>query len=235
MSEKIRIAKLIADRGYASRRQAEVLIAEGVVYVNDVQVKSPAEKFLPSDVIEVEGMVLNKRSTSELYAFYKPKECLCTRTDPQGRTTIYDILPRELENFHYIGRLDYNTEGLLLLTNDSALKRTMELPTSSIERVYKVRYYGKLSESDIRRIEEGITVDGMRYKQCKIELGGAAGRGNNWLEMTLYEGKNREIRNIFEYFHCNVSRLIRVRFDKYSLGDMELGEVTKLKSSSAIK
>ncbi len=227
MSEKIRIAKLIADTGAASRREAERLIEAGLVYVNDTKVSSPAEKFLATDIIEVDGRVLNKRSSREVYLFYKPKACLCTKFDPQGRHTIYDYLPKKLANFHYIGRLDYNTEGLLLLTNDPSLKRELELPSSNIERVYKVRYFGRLGKKDIERIEGGITIDGMRYKQCKVAHSGSTteSHGNNWVEITLYEGKNREIRNILEYFDCSVSRLIRTKFHDYSLGSMKVGDV----------
>jgi 23S rRNA pseudouridine2605 synthase len=219
--EKIRIAKLIARSGKYSRRQAEQLVFEGKVRVDSTLVLTPAEKFTSDANIYVDGVMLPKFEKARLVAFHKPKGYLCTRVDTHERKTIYDILPKEFRGFHYIGRLDMNSEGLLLLTNDAELKRKMELPESNIVRKYKVRFHGHLRDRDIAAIENGVTIDGMRYKPAKISNIRKTGT-NSWLEIELCEGKNREIRKIFEHFKCEVNRLIRVQFGSYLLDNCNI-------------
>lgn len=224
-----RIAKLIAAAGIASRRDAERLISEGRVRVNGEVLQTPAFLAKASDRITVNGYDLPRRPELRLWLYHKPAGLVTTARDPQGRPTVFQKLPRRLGRVISIGRLDLNSEGLLLLTNSGALSRQVELPATGLEREYRVRVHGALRESGIARLEKGITVDGVRYRpmQVMIENSEATGR-NHWLRVTLHEGKNREIRRVMEAVGLQVNRLIRLSYGPFELGRLPVGKVQQV-------
>jgi 23S rRNA pseudouridine2605 synthase len=217
--EPQRIAKLLARAGIGSRRDIERFIAEGKVALNGQVLTTPALVVASLDGITVEGQPVAALEPSRLFRFHKPAGFLTTARDPGGRPTIMDILPPGLPRVVPVGRLDMNTEGLLLLTTDGALKRALELPTSGVPRRYRVRAYGEISQGAVESLIEGVTIDGMRYGPIDAEIERRTGR-NLWLTMTLTEGKNREIRRVLEYLGLQVSRLIRVAYGPIELGDL---------------
>ncbi len=228
---KVRIAKFISECGIASRRKAEELIAAGKVRVNGKFIEDMATKVDDADKVEVFNKLISRPHEVKLWLFHKPKGVLTSRIDPQGRSIIYDILPKRFENIITIGRLDFNTEGLLILTNNGDLSRKLELPSSDISREYRVRVLGELTTEMIDRIEGGISIDGIRYQKCKImfEKNKEADRAKNfWIRMVLTEGKNREIRNILEYFGLRISRLIRISYGPFYLEDLKPGKVVEV-------
>jgi 23S rRNA pseudouridine2605 synthase len=217
--EPQRIAKLLARAGIGSRRDIERMIAEGKVSLGGEVITTPATIVASLDGITVEGQPVAALEPSRLFRFHKPAGFLTTARDPGGRPTIMDILPPGLPRVVPVGRLDMNTEGLLLLTTDGALKRALELPTSGVPRRYRVRAYGEISQPAIESLIEGVTIDGMRYGPIDAEIERRTGR-NLWLTMTLTEGKNREIRRVLEFLGLQVSRLIRVSYGPIELGDL---------------
>lgn len=224
----MRLAKAIAASGLCSRREAERRIEQSRVVVNHETVVTPAFNVSDSDVIEVDGKPLPEQSLPQICLFHKPKNCLTTRHDPQGRETIYDHLPKIYQSWHSIGRLDFTTEGLLLLTNDGALKREMEHPSTGLERVYRVRVRGVPEAETLNKLNQGIALEGTRYRPVRAIIEQSS-RSNSWLRVTLTEGKNREIRRLFEHFDHPVSRLIRVSYGEYQLGKLPVGEVKPMK------
>lgn len=222
-----RIAKFLAAAGICSRRQGEEFIAAGRVKLNDQLVTTPATFVEGSDVVTFDNRTVRFTGVRKIWAFYKPAECITSRLDPEGRKTIYDILPPSFENIRYVGRLDYLSEGLLLLTNDGALVRRLELPVHRIPRVYRVRVYGTVDQELIKVLAEGITIDGVQYQSIQAALETSEGR-NTWIKMTLVEGKNREIRNIMNHFGYKVNRLMRVGYGPFTLDGMNPGQVTEL-------
>jgi 23S rRNA pseudouridine2605 synthase len=217
--EPQRIAKLLARAGVGSRRDIERMIAEGKVTLHGKPLDTPATVVSSLDGITVDGAPVAALEPSRLFRFHKPAGFLTTARDPGGRPTIMDILPPGLPRVVPVGRLDMNTEGLLLLTTDGALKRALELPTSGVPRTYRVRAYGEVSQPAVESLIEGITIDGMRYGPIDAEIERRTGR-NLWLTMTLTEGKNREIRRVLEFMGLQVSRLIRVAYGPIELGDL---------------
>ena len=217
--EPQRIAKLLARAGIGSRRDIERHIAEGKIALHDQVVTTPATIVSTLDGITFEGNPVAALEPSRLFRFHKPAGFLTTARDPGGRPTIMDILPPGLPRVVPVGRLDMNTEGLLLLTTDGALKRALELPTSGVPRRYRVRAYGEISQPAVEALIEGLTIDGMRYGPIDAEIERRTGR-NLWLTMTLTEGKNREIRRVLEFLGLQVSRLIRVAYGPIELGDL---------------
>jgi 23S rRNA pseudouridine2605 synthase len=219
-----RIAKLIAASGLCSRREAERWIAEGRVRVDGQVVTEPGMQAEAAQ-IRVDGKKLPKVETARLWCFHKPKGVMTTRSDPQGRPTYVDLLPEELKQLHPVGRLDFNSEGLLLLTNDGALKRSLELPSNGWERVYRVRFRGTMSKATIAALAKGVTVEEVKYKPIKVQLDKDKTKSNSWVEVTLTEGKNREIRKVFAHFGHPVSRLIRIAYGPYRLGNLKAGDI----------
>jgi 23S rRNA pseudouridine2605 synthase len=217
--EPQRIAKLLARAGIGSRRDIERHIAEGKIALHGQVVTTPATIVSTLDGITFEGNPVAALEPSRLFRFHKPAGFLTTARDPGGRPTIMDILPPGLPRVVPVGRLDMNTEGLLLLTTDGALKRALELPTSGVPRTYRVRAYGEISQPAVESLIEGLTIDGMRYGPIDAEIERRTGR-NLWLTMTLTEGKNREIRRVLEHLGLQVSRLIRVAYGPIELGDL---------------
>ena len=217
----MRIAKFIASSGLCSRRQAEKLIEEGKVVVDGKLITSPALNIDESNIIEVSGKKISQIPEAKLWIYYKPVGLITTHSDPQNRPTIFQALEKKLPRVISVGRLDINSEGLLLLTNNGELSRYFESPANKIERVYKVRVFGKARPIDLQG--KNITIDGINYAPKSIKLT-QKDEANSWYEVVLTEGKNREIRKIFEHFGFEVRRLIRTSFGKYSLGDMKEGE-----------
>lgn len=223
----IRIAKLIANIGHSSRRQAEELIMQGRVKVNGKIIDSPAV-FITDEAIKIDDKLINKQKpNSRLWIFYKGKGMLTTNNDPQNRPTIFDFLPKNLPRVITIGRLDFNTQGLLILTNNGQLARYMELPKNKWIRKYRARVFGKINPQRLKKLENGITVDGVKYGSIKIEIESQNG-ANSWLKISLQEGKNREIRKVMAHLGLEVNRLIRVSFGPFNLGNMKELEVREI-------
>ena len=216
-----RIAKVIARAGVCSRREAEMLIGEGRVAVNGAVLASPAFTVTPADAVTVDGAPLAARERTRLWLFNKRRGLVTSNRDPQGRTTIFSALPADLPRVVTIGRLDINTEGLLLLTNDGGLARILELPATGWLRRYRVRVHGRVTQADLDRLARGVTVDGMVYGAVEANLDREQG-ANCWLTMGLREGKNREVKKILEYLGLTVTRLIRVSYGPFQLGAARL-------------
>lgn len=220
---KERIAKRIARSGLCSRRDAERLITLGRVQVDGRLLSSPAVLVGPGQLVEVDGAPLPAHEPTRLVRFYKPVGVLTARRDPEGRSTIYDQLPPTLDHLIPVGRLDLNSEGLLLLTNDGGLKRHLELPSTGWARRYRVRVHGRVDPKALEALKEGIVVDGVRYGAIEAALDRQQG-GNAWLTVRLREGKNREVRRVMEHLGCQVNRLIRTAYGPFQLGALKPGQ-----------
>lgn len=218
----VRIAKFIADCGIASRRGAEKLIADGVVQVNGNTVTDPVFFIEDGDNILVHGKPIHARNSTELYMFHKPINVMTTAHDPDGRKTVYDILGDEYRHLKYVGRLDYKTSGLLLMTNDGALARKLTLPASNIPRVYIATVNGT-ERSGLERARRGITVDGIKYAPMKIDV-----LKNGDLRVEITEGKKNEVRIVLRACGCPVRKLHRISFGNIQLGKLPSGKITKI-------
>ncbi len=226
-SDGERIAKLLARAGIGSRREIERLIAAGRVAVAGRPVTTPALRLADLSNVTVDGRPVPAPEPPRLWRLHKPRGVLTSRRDPRGRTTLADILPPEMTTANPIGRLDINSEGLLLLTNDGALKRLLELPATGIPRSYRVRVHGPLDEERLAPLRTGITIDGERFKPMAITIE-RSGRSNHWLLVTLREGRNREIRRAFAAMGLAVNRLIRTAYGPISLGRLAPGEIAEV-------
>src|SRR5213080_2510166 len=224
-----RIAKVIARAGLCSRREAEAWIAAGRVAVNGEIVASPARNVTIADRIAVDGRELPQRERTRLFLYHKPRGLLTAHADPGGRPTIFSALPKGLPRLISVGRLDINTEGLLLLTNDGSLARVLELPATGWLRRYRVRAYGRATQEQLEGLRPGITIDGIRYGPIEARLERAQG-SNVWLIFAMREGKNREVKNVLGHLGLKVNRLIRVSFGPFQLGELAAGEVTEVKT-----
>jgi len=224
-----RIAKAIARAGIASRRDAEVMIEEGRVTLNGEVLTSPAINVTASDIITIDGEPLPAKERTRLWVFHKPAGYVTTARDPQGRPTIFDALPEELPRVVTVGRLDINTEGLLLLTNDGGLARVIAHPTTGWLRRYKVRAYGDITQAELDKLRDGITLEGIDYGPVEAKLDRVQG-DNAWMTLGLREGKNREIKKILEHLGLQVNRLIRLSFGPFQLGDLEVGLAEEIRT-----
>jgi 23S rRNA pseudouridine2605 synthase len=224
-----RIAKVIARAGLASRREAEAWIAAGRIAVNGKTLASPACNVGPGDRIEVDGKRLPARERTRLFRYHKPTGLISTSRDPEGRPTLYAALPRDLPRLIGVGRLDLNSEGLLLLTNDGGLKRALELPATGWLRRYRVRAHGRTTEDALARLSTGVTIDGIAYGAIDAKLEREQG-ANLWLTLALREGKNREVKNVLGALGLQVNRLIRVSYGPFQLGDLAPGAVEEVKT-----
>jgi len=222
-----RIAKVIARAGLASRREAEAWIAAGRVAVNGAVIRSPALNVTARDRIEVDGEALPARQRTRLFLYHKPRGLLTAHADPQGRPTVFQGLPKHLPRLISVGRLDFNTEGLLLLTNDGALARILELPATGWLRRYRVRAHGAVTQAQLDQLRAGVTVDGIRYEAIEAALDRVQG-SNLWLTFAIREGKNREVRNVLGHLGLMVTRLIRISFGPFQLGDLAEGAVEEV-------
>ena len=224
-----RIAKVIARAGLASRREAEAWIEAGRVAVNGGTIRSPALDVTGSDRITVDGVPLPARERTRLFLYHKPRGLMTTHADPQGRPTIFQKLPPDLPRLISVGRLDFNTEGLLLLTNDGALARVLELPATGWLRRYRVRAHGAVTQRALDGLRNGVTISGIRYGAIEAALERVQG-SNLWLNFAIREGKNREVRNVLSHLELTVTRLIRVSFGPFQLGELETGAVEEIKT-----
>ena len=224
-----RIAKVMARAGLCSRRDAEAWIAAGRVSVNGQVLESPAYNVSDVDDVRVDGQRLGAPERTRLFLFHKPRGLVTTARDPEGRPTIFDALPPELPRLVAIGRLDINTEGLLLLTNDGGLARVLELPSTGWLRRYRVRAHGRIDQAKLDSLSAGVTVDGIDYAGIEAKLDREQG-SNAWITMGLREGKNREIKKVLEHLGLAVNRLIRVSFGPFELGDLGEGEVAEVRT-----
>lgn len=223
-----RLAKVISNSGYCSRRDAEKLIIEGRVTVDGKIVMTPAFNVGDENKITVDGKEIQEVVKPRLWLYYKPVGLVTTHKDPQDRPTVFQNLPKNLPRVISVGRLDLNSEGLLLLTNSGDLARKLELPSNNFLRIYKVRAFGKVDMHAISKTKSGINIDGINYRPKDIILLKSEAK-NSWFEVHLTEGKNREIRKIFEYFGLKVNRLIRTSYGPFSLGKLKSGEVLETK------
>jgi 23S rRNA pseudouridine2605 synthase len=220
----MRIAKAIARAGLCSRREAERWIADGRVSVNGKLLRTPAVEIAETDKVIVDGKPLPSAEPPQLWRYHKPKGIVTTHSDPEGRPTVFDKLPPEMPRVISVGRLDFNTEGLLLLTNDGALARHMELPATGWVRRYRVRAKGRVSPDDLAKLKDGITIDGVNYGPIEAAVDSVQG-ANTWLTIAIREGKNREVRNVLAHLGLTVNRLIRISFGPLQLLDLVPGAV----------
>ena len=222
----MRLSKFLAHSGVCSRRDAEKIIAEGRVTHNKKIIDNPALKFENLDGIRIDNIEL-KKTTSKLWLYHKPFGLIVSHQDDQGRPTIFDHVPID-ERVISVGRLDKNTSGLLLLTNDGELARKLEIPSNEFKRIYMVRVYGRLNFDYMQEtLAKGITIDGIRYRPVEIELEDNKA-SNHWLRITIIEGKNREIRKILDHFDLKVSKLIRIQYGPFILGSLKLNSVAQI-------
>ena len=234
MTEPQRIAKLLARAGVASRREIERMIDERRVALNGVALETPATIVTSLTGITVDGDPVAKAEPTRLFRYHKPAGLLTAERDPKGRPVIYDRLPPGLPRVVPVGRLDLNTEGLLLMTTDGELKRTLELPATGVPRSYRARAYGPVTQAQLEELILGVEIEGVRYGQIDANLERRTGT-NVWIEMTLTEGKNREVRRVLEWLGLRVSRLIRTRYGPFALGDLPAGEVEEVKQHELVE
>jgi 23S rRNA pseudouridine2605 synthase len=225
-----RIAKVMARAGLCSRRDAERWIEAGRVAVNGEILTTPACVVTDDDKIEVDGKALPGKERTRLFLYHKPAGLVTTNRDEQGRDTIFDKIPSDLPRTVTVGRLDINTEGLLLLTNDGELARYLELPATGWVRRYRVRAYGRTSQAQLDKLKKGITYNKITYKGIEAKMDTQQG-DNAWIEIALKEGKNREVRNVMEAIGLKVNRLIRLSYGPFHLGKMPKGAVMEVKPS----
>jgi 23S rRNA pseudouridine2605 synthase len=229
-----RIAKLLARAGVASRREIERMIEERRIALDGVPLETPATILTSLRGITVDGNPVAAAEPTRLFLYHKPTGLLTAERDMKGRPTIYDKLPADLPRVVPVGRLDLNTEGLLLLTTDGELKRRLELPATGLPRSYRARVYGPVSQAQLEELIDGITIDGVRYGSIDANLERRTGT-NSWVEMTIKEGKNREVRRILEHLGLEVSRLIRTRYGPFTLGDAPVGVVEEVKQDQLVE
>ena len=226
-----RIAKLLARAGIASRREIERMIADGRVSLNGKVLDTPAVKLDNLDGVTVDGKPVGRPAPPRLYAFHKPSGLITAERDPAGRPTIYDALknalPKDAPRVMPVGRLDFTTEGLLLLTNDGELKRALELPRNAVPRTYRARAFGEVTQDQLEGLMDGIEVDGVRYGPIDANMERRTGQ-NQWIQLTLAEGKNREVRRVLEHLGLKVNRLMRIGYGPFDLGDLPRGQVALL-------
>lgn len=226
-----RIAKLLARAGIASRREAERMIEAGRVALHGKKLSTPATLLPNLDGVSVDGEPITEaRPTTQLWRFHKPKGVITTHHDPQGRKTVFDLLPTDTGRLISVGRLDLNSEGLLLITNDGELARYLEHPSTGLTRRYRVRVHGKVNVAKLQSLKDGITIEGVRYGSIDAELERQQGT-NAWLNVALNEGKNREIRKVFAALELPVTRLIRISYGPFNLGPLKKGDMQSIRSA----
>jgi len=223
-----RIAKVLARAGVASRREAERMIEAGRVAVNGKKITSPALNVTDADAITVDGKDVAAAEASRLWLYHKPTGLVTSAKDEKGRKTVFDSLPEDMPRVMSVGRLDINSEGLLLLTNDGGIKRRLELPSTGWLRKYRVRVNGKPADANLNPLRNGMTIDGERFQAMEVILDRQQG-SNAWITVGLREGKNREIRRAMEAVHLTVNRLIRVSYGPFQLGNLKPGEVQEIR------
>ena len=223
----MRLSKFLAHSGYCSRREAEQFIQKNKVIINGNTCNDFSYQVKKNDEVFIGKTQIKEQRKIELYALNKPRGYITSKKDELDRKTVYDLIPLDKKNLLTIGRLDFNTEGLLLFTNNGEQKRYFELPKNKITRTYEVKVYGNINSSDIEKIEAGITIKGIKHQVKQITLIKKL-KTNNWLRIKLVEGKNREIRKIFESLGFVVNRIIRTHYGSYSLNKIKRGEFKKM-------
>lgn len=222
-----RIAKRLSRAGVCSRREAERWIADGRVIIDGKKISEPGTLVTADSDIRVDGKPVAEPQATRMWRYHKPSGLICSNGDPRGRPTVFERLPRHLPRVMSVGRLDFESEGLLLLTNDGGIARRLELPDTGWIRRYRVRMFGRPTEDDIAALAKGITVDGMIYGGIEASIDSTKGR-NTWMTVALREGKNREIRRVFDHLGYRVNRLIRTAYGPFQLGDLERGAVDEV-------
>jgi 23S rRNA pseudouridine2605 synthase len=228
MSDKLqyRLSKLVSLKSKFSRNEAEKIIRDGAVFVNGSKITYPSAIVYEDDKIDIKGFEVKKIPTAvEIIAFNKPRGFVVTRKDEKQRPTIYSILPKQFSDFTYVGRLDMNTEGLILLTNNAKIAHELEDPQNGFEREYEVRVFGLINDDKIDRMQKGVSIDGMHYKakSVTIKKKKSDSSKNTWLSVILETGKNREVRKLLDFFNLRVNRLVRVRYGDVLLSGLPLG------------
>ena len=231
--EPQRIAKLLARAGIASRREIERMIADRRIAIAGKPVETPATLLTSLHGVTVDGKPVKPPAPARLFRYHKPAGLLTAERDPKGRPTIYDRLPKGLPRLMPVGRLDMNTEGLLLLTTDGGLKRQLELPATGVERSYRARAFGTVTQDQLEALIEGVEIDGIRYGPIDANLERRTGR-NQWIELRLREGRNREVRRVLEHLGLKVSRLIRTAYGPFPLADLPAGAVDEVRQHDLV-
>ena len=230
---KTRISKFLSSYNAGSRREVEKMIKEGRVQLNGVKLSSPVHFVNEKDSIKVDGKLVVFKKYKQIYKFYKPQGYICSKQKQDDRAIVYEILPKQFKNFIFAGRLDINSEGLLIVTNSGEISRSLELPKNEFIRKYKVRVYGILDEKKLKTLSQGITIEGINYKPFKYKIFNQD-KKNFWLEIELKEGKNREIRELMRSINLRVNKLVRLEFGPFKLGTLKSGEI-KLADKKEIK
>lgn len=225
MEKAERIAKVMAAAGLCSRRDAEQWILDGRVQINGKKLLTPAQTVTDADHVLVDGRPLRQKAQTRLWLFHKPVDVVTTAKDPEGRVTVFELLPKSMGRVISIGRLDINSEGLLLLTNDGGFSRQMELPATGLPREYEVRVRGQVSNELFAPLKKGITIEGVNYRGIEVLIENSPrDSANTWLQVRLHEGKNREIRRVMQHLGLHVNRLIRTSYGPFELGDLAKGK-----------
>ncbi len=231
--EPQRIAKLLARAGIASRREVERMIEARRIALDGKAIETPATILTSLDGVTVDGKPVQAPAPARLFRYHKPPGLLTAERDPKGRPTIYDRLPPGLPRVIPVGRLDLNTEGLLLLTTDGELKRQLELPSTGVQRSYRARAYGAVTQAQLEDLIDGIEIEGVRYGAIDANLERRTG-ANVWIELKLAEGKNREVRRVLEHLGLRVSRLIRIGYGPFALGDLPVGDADEVRQHDLV-
>ena len=228
MRNKMRIAKYIANAGYCSRREAEKLIQQKIVKINDLVCDHPSNTVNQDDKVIIGKQIIKLNETIRLWKIYKPIKYICSTKDERNRRKVFDLVPKNFPRVISIGRLDFMSEGLLLLTNNGDYSRSLELPIKGYERVYRVCLRGQIKKEDIKKTNKGIKIDNITYERVKIKID-KSNDNFTWIIVKLKEGKNREIRNICKYFSWQVVKLIRIQYGPYKLGNLKEGQIDEIK------
>ena len=231
--KKTRISKFLSSYNIGSRREVEKMIAEGRIQLNGTKLTSPVHFVDEKDSIKVDGKLVLLKKNKQIYKFYKPQGYICSKQKQDDRGIVYEILPKKFKNFIFAGRLDINSEGLLIITNSGEIARNLELPKNEFIRKYKVRVYGILNENRLKNLSQGTTIDEINYKPFKYKIFNKD-KKNFWLEIELKEGKNREIRELMRNINLRVNKLIRLEFGPFKLGTLKAGEI-KIADNKEIK
>jgi len=231
--KKTRISKFLSSYNIGSRREVEKMIVEGRIQLNGTKLTSPIHFVDEKDSIKVDGKLVLLKKNKQIYKFYKPQGYICSKQKQDDRGIVYEILPKKFKNFIFAGRLDINSEGLLIITNSGEIARNLELPKNEFIRKYKVRVYGILNENKLKNLSQGTTIDEINYKPFKYKIFNQD-KKNFWLEIELKEGKNREIRELMRNINLRVNKLIRLEFGPFKLGTLKTGEI-KIADNKEIK
>ena len=222
--DKIRIAKFLASYNVGSRREVEKMILEGRISLNGQKINSPVHFVNQRDSIKLDGKLIIFKKFTQIYKYYKPVDCICSKNKQDDRKIVYDILPKKFKNFIFAGRLDVNSEGLLIITNSGDITIKLELPQNEFLRKYKVRVYGYCDEKKIEVLSKGKIINGIKYKPFTYKIFDK-NKKNFWIELCLHEGKNREIRELMRSINLQVNKLVRVEFGPFKLGDLKPGDI----------